>query len=158
MLLVRFWFSSNVDCIQVFMLLALGTWTYPGSSPVVALTMEVALMPLGIVWTQVPLISCSTCSVKLPFFQKAAAFIVIVNLACRNGGRGICELNIRANTPSPLLPQSSVQKQKGGHIFGSLWYVYWVQIHEDCSSNNNMLALMPSNFGSIKNPYYTSTT
>ena len=47
-----------------FLVLALETRTYAGSLP---RTMQVASMPLGLVSTQVPLISCSTRSSKLPF-------------------------------------------------------------------------------------------
>ena len=50
---------------------------YVELSPVTQ-TMQVALVPLGLVSAQVPLISCSTRSAKLPFFQKAAAVGVIV--------------------------------------------------------------------------------
>ena len=81
-------------------------------------TMQVALVPLGLVSTQMPLISYSTHSAKLPLFQKAAAVIVIVDFVCickttGNGWRG------RMHAPSLLLPKSSVQKG-GEHIFGSL--------------------------------------
>ena len=76
--------------------------------------MQVASMPLGFVSTQVPLISHSKRSAKLPLFQKAAAVVVIVNLACIKDRkeRGVCmdELSIQTNAPSPLLPESSVQK------------------------------------------------
>ena len=47
-----------------------------GRSPL-SQTMEVASVPLGLVSTQAPLISRSTRSAKLPFFQKAAAVVVI---------------------------------------------------------------------------------
>ena len=43
--------------------------------------MEVALMPIGLVSTQVLLISRSTCSAKLLVILKAAALIVIVGAA-----------------------------------------------------------------------------
>ena len=39
-------------------------------------TMQVAAVPLGLLSTQVLLISLSTSSAKLPFFQKAAAVVV----------------------------------------------------------------------------------
>ena len=82
--------------------------------------MQVASVPLGLVSTQAPLISRSTRPAKLPFFQKTAAVVVIVDFArvCKttgNGGRGrMHETNcIRANAPSPLLSKSSVQKGGG---------------------------------------------
>ena len=75
--------------------------------------------------TQVPLISRSTRSVKLPFFQKAAAVVVIVEFAHRRdyeerreGAYVRDELNIQANAPSPCLSKSSVQK--GGAYFREL--------------------------------------
>ena len=40
------------------------------SRPLPPLTMQVALIPLGLVTAQAPLISCTTCKVKLLFFQK----------------------------------------------------------------------------------------
>ena len=110
-----------------FLLLALEcelTW----SLPPLLLTMQVALVPLGLVLTQAPLISRSTHSVKLPFFQKVAAVVVIVELVCiqdceewREGPHARDELNIRANAPT--LSKSSVQKGGGGRIFGSLQYI-----------------------------------
>ena len=51
------------------------------SRPPLPQTMQVALVPFGLVSTQAPLISRNTCSAKLPFFQKAAAVVVIVNFA-----------------------------------------------------------------------------
>ena len=84
--------------------------------PLSPLTMQVALMPLNLVSTQAPLISHSTRSTKLLFFQKPAAVVVIVDLVCiqdyeerREGVYAQDELSIQANTPSPLLPRSSVQ-------------------------------------------------
>ena len=44
--------------------------------------MQVASVPLGLVSMQAPLISHSTRSVKLPFFQKAVAVVVTVNFVC----------------------------------------------------------------------------
>ena len=81
-------------------------------------TMQVVSVPLGLVSTQVPLTSSSTRSVKLPFFQKAATVVVIVDFArtqdydkWREEAYARDELNIRANAPSPLLSKSSVQKR-----------------------------------------------
>ena len=69
---------------------------------------------LAFVSVQVPLISCSTCSTKLLFFQKALAVVVIVEFVhiqeWREGAYARDELNIWANAPSPLLSTSSVQK------------------------------------------------
>ena len=78
--------------------------------------MQVALMIVGLVSTQVPLISCSTHSAKLLFLQKVAAVVVIVG---KVGGGGYAQdyLNIQENAPSPLLPQRSVQK--GGRFSGA---------------------------------------
>ena len=45
-------------------------------------TMQVASVPLGLESMQAPLISRSTRSAKLPYFQTAAAVIVIVKFAC----------------------------------------------------------------------------
>ena len=59
----------------------------------------------------------STRSAKLPFFQKAAAVVVIAEFARiqdyeerRERTYAGDELTIRANAPSPLLFKSSVQK------------------------------------------------
>ena len=81
------------------------------------LTMQVASMPLGLVSTQVSLISCSTRSSKLPFIQKAAAIVTIV-WGTAGGAYGRDKIIIRAIAPSPLLAQSSVQKV--GAYFGKL--------------------------------------
>ena len=87
--------------------------------------MQVALVPLGLVSTQALLISRSTRSAKLFFFQKAAAVVMIVDFAHiqgyeerREGAYARDELNIRANAPSPLMSKSSVQK--GGAYFREL--------------------------------------
>ena len=42
--------------------------------------MQVAFIPLGLVYTQVLLISHGTHSVKLPFFQKGAIVVMNVNM------------------------------------------------------------------------------
>ena len=72
--------------------------------------MQVASVPLGLVSTQALLISRSTRSAKLPFFQKAAAVVVIVKFMRiqdykerREGAYAPDELNIWANAPFPLL-------------------------------------------------------
>ena len=91
------------------------------SSPVTQ-TMQVASVLFGLVSTQALLISCSTHSVKLPFFQKAAAVVVIVRFKTtierREGAYARDKLNIQSNAPSLLLSKSSVQK--GGAYFWEL--------------------------------------
>ena len=105
--------------------------------------MQVASMPLVFVATQATLIVRSAHSVKLLFFF--AAVVVIVNLGhtqdCEERRRVYAqdELNIGANGPSPLLPQSSVQNVGGwgAHIFGSSTVQenslrslgWWINIH-----------------------------
>ena len=60
--------------------------------PLSPLTIQVAMVPLDLVSTHVPLTSHSTQLLKLPFFQNPVAVILIVDLAhvriVRNGGRG----------------------------------------------------------------------
>ena len=82
--------------------------------------MQVASVPLGLVSTQAPLIY-STRLAKLPFFQKAAAGVVIVELAGiqdyeeqREGAYARDELNNRANAPSPRLSKVVCKKGGGG--------------------------------------------
>ena len=84
--------------------------------------MQVTSVPLGLVSTQAPLISRSTRSAKLPFFQKAAAVVVIVEFECiqdyeerSEGAYARDGLSIRTNAPSPLLSKSS--DPKGGGVF-----------------------------------------
>lgn len=53
--------------------------------------MQFDSVPLGLVWTLVPLMSISTDSAKLSFFQIAAALVfdfLIVNLTCNNMREG----------------------------------------------------------------------
>jgi len=78
--------------------------------------MQFDSVPLGLVWTVVPLRSISTDSAKLSFFQIAAAVVfdfLIVNLTCSiegrvgRGGWGVC---LRLIAPSIVLLQSSVKK------------------------------------------------
>ena len=91
--------------------------------------MQVASMLLGLVLTQALLISRSTHSAILLFFQIATTVVVIVNLAhikdCEEKKKGAYvqnEMNIQANASSTLLPQSSVQKE--GAYFRSLLILY----------------------------------
>ena len=93
--------------------------------------MQVASVPLGLVATQAQLISRSTRSAKLPFFQKAAAIVVIVDFARiqgyeerKEGAYARDAVNIRANAPAPVLSKSSVQKGgRRGVFFGNLRYI-----------------------------------
>ena len=71
----------------------------------------VALMSLSLVSTQVPLISRSTCSVKLPFFQKAVAVVIIVDscvILQRKGGIYLKLIEYLSKCPK------AVYKKKGG--------------------------------------------
>ena len=95
---------------------------------------------------------CPQCTFsEADVFQKAAAVVVIVHLGhiqdsrlwvMEEGVYACDELNIRANAPSPFLPQSSVQNRVGwgvggGHTFGSYTVQenslhspgWWVNIH-----------------------------
>ena len=89
-----------------------GMQAYAGSSPVIT-TIQVASMPLSLVSTKALLISHSTHSVKLSFFQKAPIVKLVCIKDCEEWGRGVYtqdKMNIQAKAPSPLLSQSSVQK------------------------------------------------
>ena len=100
------------------------------SHPLLPQMMQVASVPLGLVSTQALLISHSTRSAKLLFFQKAVAIVVIVEFALfkttRNGERGrMYETNgIFEQTPLPHFCLKVVWKKEGGGgegcIFGSL--------------------------------------
>ena len=84
-------------------------------------------MPLGLVSTEALLISHSTHSVKLPFFQKAQIVNLVCIRDCREGVYAQDKLNIQANAPSPLLPQTSVQNQVGGGAyFWELVYISYI--------------------------------
>ena len=78
--------------------------------------MQVASVSLGLVSMQALLISHSTRSVKLPFFQKAVAVVVIVDFVC-----------IQANAPCPLLcKKGGIFSEAYGttsSIYGSLGYI-----------------------------------
>ena len=85
--------------------------------------MQVSSVLLGLVSTQMPLISDSTRSAKLPFFLKATAVIAIVEFARTysklqgmEGGYAQDKLDIRANAPSPLLSKNSVIKGGGAYF------------------------------------------
>ena len=97
------------------------------SRPPLPQMMQVASVPLGLVSMQAPLISRSSRSAKLLFFQKAAAVVVIVDSrvfkAMRNGGRGhMHETNwIFEQMPPPHFCLEVVCK-KVGCVFGNLRY------------------------------------
>ena len=94
-------------------------------------------MLLRLVSTLVPLISWSTCSSKLPFFQKAAPVVMIVKCMWGTAG-GMFARDKTKNAPSTLLPQSRVQEGGEGHIFGSLWYIYKVGISQVSSLTRSL--------------------
>ena len=74
--------------------------------PLSPLTMQVALTPLGLVSAQMPLISNSTHSAKLLFFEKKKSTGARqLHLMMNQVGLGRCihYLNIRANATCPLL-------------------------------------------------------
>ena len=102
-----FWFSSVVDWVHKHVCTTLLSLRFQATTKVfVAHTGNTSLsrvvprytdtasasVPLGLVSTEAPLISSSTHSAKLPFFQKVVTVIVIVEFACvfkttMNGGR-----------------------------------------------------------------------
>ena len=79
--------------------------TYSGSSPV---TTDDASMPLGLVSTRAPLISCGTHSLKLLFIQKAVA---VVTKLCKERWEGHM---YKTKLIIEQTPQSSVQIVVGG--------------------------------------------
>ena len=94
----------------------------------------------------------STHSVKLLFFQKAEAIVVIVEFMCiqdykewREGTYAWDKLNIWTNAPSPLLSKSSVQKREGTFsgaystciVNMLMLYGWWIST---CSMFNHTLA------------------
>ena len=102
--------------------------------PLSPLMMLVTLMPLGLLPTRTPLISCSTCSSKLLFFQKGVAVVVIVNFRhIRNEGRGICMRQIECFSKHSLPSFASKLCAKRGRGWGGIflgayrlfkWYEY----------------------------------
>ena len=66
-------------------------------------------MPLGLVSTQAPQISCSTRSSKLPIIQKAAAVVMIIVWGMAGGTYAWDKINIQANA----------QQKEGGE--GYFW-------------------------------------
>ena len=90
--------------------------------------MQVALMPLDLVSIQALLLSHSTHSVKLPFFQKATAVITLIKLEytiTRKQGRMLKNKRVFQQTLPPHFCLKVVCKYGGGgggHIFRSLQY------------------------------------
>ena len=83
--------------------------TLRGVAPSLPQMMQVPSVPLGLVSTQAPLISHSTRLAKLPFLQKAATVIVIVEFTRiqdynerRERAYVRDKLNIRTNAPPHL--------------------------------------------------------
>jgi len=69
---------------------------------ILKLTLQVTSMPFDLVSTCVSLISCSTPSVKLLFFQKAMAVIVIADVTLQETGECMLKTNsIFKQMPSP---------------------------------------------------------
>ena len=94
-------------------MLKLVTRAYARLSPV-ATMMQVALMPLGLVSTKMSLISCSTHSEKLPFFQKAPTVDSRVLKIVRNKGGGVCTRQIEylSKCPFPTFASKSCAKRE----------------------------------------------
>ena len=102
-------------------------WAYAESSPVTTDDASCSVS-LGLVSTQAPLISRSTRSAKLPFFQKAAAVVMIVEFARAysrlrgtEGGR-MHEMNwIFEQTSPPHFCLKIVCIKGGGGIFSGAY-------------------------------------
>ena len=94
--------SSFLAIAKVFVARTGNAQAYAELFPVTQ-TMQVALVPLGLVSTQAPLISCSTRSAKLPFFQKAMAVVVIVEFkTTRMEEGGVCTSRTEYSSKRPL--------------------------------------------------------
>ena len=136
-------------------------------------------MPLGLVSRQALLISCSTRSVKLPFFQKAAAVIVIVDLACiaKNGGRRRMYKTNLSKHPSPFLLKvvckmwgayfSTLLRYSASGIFysmylvqGSLlcWYYICIWYNEGRTYCQVMTGVTSSWMSTVAPPFSSATT
>ena len=122
-----FWHTSVVDCVckhvhtkllqpislaaaKAFVLFALGTWAYAGSSPVT--TDDTSCFDSS--WLSINTSSRSTCSAKLPCIIPEKPWQSPWLLTwCRGRGR-MYETNwiFEQTSPSSLLPQSSVQKRR----------------------------------------------
>ena len=91
--------------------------------------MQVASVPLGLLWRQesrwFPVVHIQrSCRFLRNPRQSSWLSNLCIFKTTRNGGRGAYardELNTWANTPSPLLSKSSVQKGGGGSVF---WGAY----------------------------------
>ena len=77
-------------------------------------TIQVASVPFGLVPTQAPLISRS--KAKLPFFQKAAAVVVVDFARVQDYEERSEGAYARANAPSLPLSKRSVQKGGGAYF------------------------------------------
>ena len=82
-----------------------GNVSLHGVIPLLPQTMQVASVPLGLVATQAQLISRSTRSEKLPFVQKAAVVVVLVDFARKlrgTEGGGVCTRRSEYSSKHPL--------------------------------------------------------
>ena len=112
-----------------------GNTSLPRGSPLSPLMVQIVSMLLNLVSTQALLNSRSTCSSKLPFFQKATPAITIVDLTClllqRMEGvvrEHMHETNrIFKQTPPPhFCPK--VTCKKGGAYFRELMVYKWPSV------------------------------
>ena len=112
-----------------FLLLTLGMCELAWSRPLLPQTMQVASVPLGLVSTQAPLISHGARSVlsESRGSRHDCRICMRVLKTTRNRGRGrMHETNwIFEQTPPPHFCLKVVCK-KGGHVFRSLRYHYWI--------------------------------
>ena len=116
--------GQGVCCLHLRCKLAQG-------HPLSPLTMQVALMPLGLVSTMTHLFPVVHIHWSYIFSRKPRQSSQYCQLCASKrlwgtqGGVYACDkLNIRQTPPPPILPQISVQKGRGGGgggIFGSLW-------------------------------------
>ena len=142
--LVSFWFSYVADCIhthtpKTILALFAGRHSHWESKlmqgcPRQPLTMQVALMPFGLVSTPAPLISFSTHSAKLLLFQKAEKVVMIINHIrdCEEQRKEAYpweELNILAK--KQVMKSWAVEVQEWHHY--NLWEYIW------CSSTSNVM-------------------
>ena len=126
---VSFWFSSIVKCFHKY-IHTKSLASFPGylpcsqhnhtrSHPKTDIT--ITSVPFDLVSTCVSLISCSTPSVKLLFFQKAMAVIVIADITLQETG-GVCSKLIEYSSKCPI-PTNVFRG-----ICGNLQYKYTVKL------------------------------
>ena len=134
MLLVIFWLSSVVNCVHKHIhtkLLASFTGHRQGFCCLHGKHKVMWGRPLSPLTMHVASISINTSAVDFLYYIFIKATIISESCAsCRNcqvrmwrtegGTFAQDKMNIWANAPSPLLPQSSVQKRGGGAHFGEL--------------------------------------